>query len=62
MFFSSRKGQGLVEYALLILLVGIAVIVLLALFGTGVGNMFSNRVASTPTRSVRLPSAAYQRP
>ena len=46
MFFSSSKGQGLVEYALLILLVGIAVIVLLALFGTGVGNMFSNIVSN----------------
>jgi len=46
MFFSSMKGQGLVEYALLILLVGIAVIVLLALFGTGVGNLFSNVVAN----------------
>ncbi|MFV1859071.1 MAG: Flp family type IVb pilin [Anaerolineales bacterium] len=46
MFFSSSKGQGLVEYALLILLVGIAVIVLLALFGAGVGNMFSNIVAN----------------
>ena len=46
MIFSSRKGQGLVEYALLILLVGIAVIVLLALFGTGVGNMFSNIITN----------------
>ncbi len=46
MFFSSSKGQGLVEYALLILLVGIAVIVALALFGTGIGNMFSNIVAN----------------
>jgi len=46
MIFSSRKGQGLVEYALLILLVGIAVIVLLALFGTGVGNMFSNVISN----------------
>jgi len=46
MLFSFSKGQGLIEYALLILLVGIAVIVLLALFGTGVGNMFSNIVSS----------------
>ncbi len=46
MLFSFSKGQGLVEYALLILLVGIAVIVLLALFGTGVGNMFSNIVSN----------------
>jgi Flp pilus assembly pilin Flp len=46
MLFSFSKGQGLVEYALLILLVGIAVILLLALFGTGVGNMFSNIVSN----------------
>lgn len=31
---------------MIILLVGIAVIILLALFGTGVGNMFSNIVAN----------------
>ena len=41
MFHSSPRGQGLVEYALIILLVGIVVIVLVALFGTSVGNMFS---------------------
>lgn len=46
MFFSPPEGQGLVEYALLILLVGIAVIVMLALFGSGVGNMFSNVMAN----------------
>ncbi len=40
------RGQGLAEYALVILLVGLAVIVLLALFGTGVGNMFSNVIAN----------------
>lgn len=39
-------GQGLVEYALLILLVGIAVIVMLTIFGRGVGNMFSNIIAN----------------
>ena len=37
----SPRGQGLVEYALIILLVGVVVIVLVALFGTAVGNMFS---------------------
>ncbi len=46
MLFSFSKGQGLVEYALLILLVGIAVIILLALFGTAVGNMFSNIITN----------------
>jgi len=38
-------GQGLVEYALIILLVGLAVIVLLTLFGTAIGNMYSTVVA-----------------
>jgi len=46
MLFSSSSGQGLVEYALLILLVGLAVIVLLALCGSSVGNMFSNVIAN----------------
>ena len=41
MFHWSPRGQGLVEYALIILLVGVVVIVLVALFGTAVGNMFS---------------------
>jgi pilus assembly protein Flp/PilA len=45
MLFSSSSGQGLVEYALIILLVGLAVIVLLTLFGSSVGNMFSNVIA-----------------
>jgi pilus assembly protein Flp/PilA len=41
MFHWVPRGQGLVEYALIILLVGVVVIVLVALFGTAVGNMFS---------------------
>ena len=45
-YHHSPRGQGLVEYALLILLVGLAVIVMLALFGRGVGNMFSNIIAN----------------
>lgn len=39
-------GQGLVEYAVIILLIAIAVIVLVTLFGRGVGNLFSNIVAN----------------
>ncbi|MFP3854934.1 MAG: Flp family type IVb pilin [Anaerolineales bacterium] len=46
MFHFLPRGQGLVEYAMIILLIGIAVIVLVALFGSGVGNMFSNVVAN----------------
>lgn len=46
MIHLTPRGQGLVEYAMIILLVGLAVIVVMALFGTGVGNMFSNVVAN----------------
>ena len=42
----SWKGQGLVEYALVILLVGLAVILMLTIYGAGVGNMFSTILAN----------------
>ena len=37
-------GQGLVEYAFIMLLVAIAVIVVLALLGPSVGNLYSSIV------------------
>ena len=40
------KGQGLIEYALLLVLVAVVVIVVLALLGPAVGNVFSNVVAN----------------
>jgi Flp pilus assembly pilin Flp len=43
---SSKYGQGLVEYAFVILLIGLAVIVALSFFGTGVGNMFSSIISN----------------
>lgn len=46
MSYCMPRGQGLVEYALIILLVGVVVIVLVALFGTAVGNMFSTVVTN----------------
>jgi pilus assembly protein Flp/PilA len=46
MFKASPRGQGLVEYAFIIILVAILVIVMLALFGSGVGNMFSNVISN----------------
>ena len=42
MFHLRTRGQGLVEYAMLIMLVALLLIVLLLIFGTGVGNMYSN--------------------
>jgi pilus assembly protein Flp/PilA len=37
-----EDGQGLVEYALIIVLVAIVVLISLALLGPAVGNIFSN--------------------
>jgi pilus assembly protein Flp/PilA len=37
-----EDGQGLLEYALIMMLVAIAVIVILAVLGPAVGQMFSN--------------------
>ncbi len=46
MFFKSDyKGQGFVEYALIISFVVIVVIVLLYLMGPAVGHMFSNVIS-----------------
>ncbi len=44
--FTSRneEGQGLVEYALILVLVAVVVIVILALLGPTIGNVFSNIV------------------
>jgi pilus assembly protein Flp/PilA len=43
-FAGGDSGQGLVEYALILMLVVILVIVVLALIGPQVGTMFSNVV------------------
>ncbi|NPV67276.1 MAG: hypothetical protein HPY64_09050 [Anaerolineae bacterium] len=40
-----EEGQGLVEYALILVLVAIVVIVILALLGPAIGNIFSNIIA-----------------
>jgi pilus assembly protein Flp/PilA len=38
----NQDAQGLMEYALIIILVAVIVLVVLAIFGPGVGNMYSN--------------------
>lgn len=38
----AEKGQGLVEYALILVLVTLVVIVILALLGPAIGKIFSN--------------------
>jgi pilus assembly protein Flp/PilA len=44
--FKRPHGQGLVEYALVIVLVAVIVLIVLSLFGVGIGNMFSNVIAN----------------
>ena len=44
LFAPKEKGQGLVEYALILVLVAIVVIVILAILGPAIGDVFSNIV------------------
>ncbi len=39
-----KRGQGLVEYAFILMLVAIVVVVVVALLGPAVGNMYSQIV------------------
>ena len=41
LFLPREEGQGLVEYALILVLVAIVVIVVLTLLGPAIGNIFS---------------------
>lgn len=46
LFSPKEKGQGLVEYALILVLVAIVVIVVLALLGPAIGAIFSNIITA----------------
>jgi pilus assembly protein Flp/PilA len=46
LFLPHEEGQGLVEYALILLLVAIVVIAILLLVGPAIGNVFSQIVNS----------------
>jgi len=46
LFLPKEEGQGLVEYALILVLVAIVVIAILLLLGPVVGNVFSNIVSN----------------
>jgi pilus assembly protein Flp/PilA len=39
-----QRGQGLVEYALILVLVAVVVVLILAVLGPSIGNLFSNIV------------------
>jgi pilus assembly protein Flp/PilA len=42
--YSAEEGQGLVEYALILVLVVLIVLVVVAMLGPWVGNLYSNIV------------------
>ena len=45
LFYPYLKGQGFVEYALIMMLVALIVIVVLALVGPYIGNMYSSVIS-----------------
>jgi pilus assembly protein Flp/PilA len=45
LFLPHEEGQGLVEYALILVLVAVVVLVILTLLGPAIGNTFSNIVS-----------------
>ena len=42
LYLPSEEGQGIIEYALILVLVALMVIIVLALIGPAIGNVFSN--------------------
>ncbi len=48
LFALKEKGQGLVEYAIILALVAVIVIAIMRLFGPKVGNTFSTISSSLP--------------
>jgi pilus assembly protein Flp/PilA len=46
LFAPKEKGQGLVEYALILVLVAVVVIVILAILGPAIADIFSDIVNS----------------
>lgn len=48
LFLSSEQGQGLVEYALILLLVAIVIVGTLVLLGPQIGNLYSRIVVCVP--------------
>ena len=45
LLIGASKAQGLVEYALILVFVFLVVVIMLALFGPAVGNMYSNVIS-----------------
>ena len=48
LFKNSERGQGLLEYALILVLVFVVVMVILVVLGPAIGNMYSTVVDALP--------------
>jgi len=48
LYHKKERGQGMVEYALLIVLLAIVVVFMIDLMGTAVSNMYSSIVVAFP--------------
>ncbi len=46
LYLPHGNGQSLVEYALILVLVALAAIVILVVFGGTIGNLYSNTIAN----------------
>ena len=46
LFLPHEQGQGLVEYALILVLVAMAVLLILALLGPAIGDAYSNIISN----------------
>ncbi len=44
--FGALRGQGLLEYALILMLVAIVVFAMITIFGPAVGNIYSNIISN----------------
>jgi len=48
LFYKKERGQGMVEYALLIVLLAIVVIFMVEVMGTAVSGMYSSIISAFP--------------
>jgi len=46
LFYPNERGQGFMEYGMLLVLIAVIVIFVLTVFGRAVGNLFSNVIAN----------------
>jgi len=46
LFYPNENGQGFLEYAMLLVLIAVIVIFVLTIFGSSVGNIFSNVISN----------------